>query len=181
MAVTAVNPVSSSDEWFGGDGHRVTVLKVLLFYGGMLVALLGTVLIWLFWRPRLIGRVSIDDTNQILRCTLRVARTFKPLRITGIEIPTEYVKALDASPPIGFKEEPRRFIPRYSYDNATRELVEWSGRLEVARGETVELRIPARNPRDISGTLRISYEYLGFGGVAIMATWIYVPFNEPGA
>jgi hypothetical protein len=157
------------------------MLKLLLFYGGMLAALLATVLIWLVWPPKLIACVSTDAANHVMRCTLKVARTFKPIRVTGLWIPSEYVQALGASPPKRFKEDPNRFVPKWPYDNATREIVAWEGRLDIARGETVELSIPIDNPLAISGTICIKYEYRGLGGVGILATSVFVPFNESTA
>jgi hypothetical protein len=182
---TAFDPATS----FGGRmsfrvrrcGQRVPLLKFLLFYGGMLAALLGTIFVWIIWRPKLIAETSFDEANRILRCTLRAARTFKPIQVRGIILPTEYVKALGASPPKGFKQD-RTWIPAHRlYDDARRELVSWKGQMEIDRGKSVELVIPCDSPNPIPGTMEISYEYFGLGGVALMHTWINVPLSVKSA
>src|SRR5436309_3191134 len=107
------------------------ILKLVMFYGGALTALVATIFLWLFWRPELKVQTFCDDSAQIIRCAFRATRTLSPIRLTGIWIPVEYVEALEASPPAGFREKLERMTPVWLYDNAQREVLIWSGRLEV--------------------------------------------------
>lgn len=153
------------------------MIKILVFYGGILAALLATIIIWLIRPPKLNVRVVCDDVGQAIRCSLRPSRTFSSIRVCSIWLPVEYVKALGASPPVGFKEQAERFVPAWLYDDAKREVVEWRGRLDIPKGAVIELSVPSKHPKAVSGTLCFHYEYRGAAGVGIMSTSVHAPFN----
>jgi len=157
------------------------ILKFVLFYGGAFAVLVATIFLWLFWRPELLVQAFSDDLGQSIRCTLRAARTLSPIRLLSISIPVAYVEAFGASPPKGFREKSDRFRQMWPDDNAQREVLTWSGRVEVARGQTVEISIPAKHPKAISGSLELFYEYRGVGGVLMSCGLVYVPLNKPEA
>jgi hypothetical protein len=159
----------------------ILILKFVVFYGGAFIALVATIFLWLFWRPELKAEAIGDESAKSIRCTFRAIRTLSPIRLSGICLPVEYVKSMGASPPEGFCEKLDRETPERLYDNAKREVLTWSGRLEVARGQVVELSIPARHPKAVSGTLFLLYEFRGIGGVLISAGSIHVPFNKKEA
>jgi hypothetical protein len=154
------------------------MIKFLAFYGGWALALMGTLVFLLLFRPRLRVRTSCDEAAGMIRCELRVARSFHPITVYFIWIPVEYVEALGASPPARFREEPDRVIPEWAYDGARRELVVWKGRLNVPSGTTVQLSIPARRPKALSGSLVFLYECRGLAGVGILGTWVHAPLNQ---
>ena len=158
----------------------ILFLKYFVFYGGAFTAAVATAFFWLFWRPELKIHAVSDESAQVVRCTLRATRTFSPIRLFAISLPVEYAESLGASPPKGFREKVDRETERF-YDNAKREVLTWSGRLEVPPGQLVELSIPARNPKAISGTLFFIYEFRGFGSVLISSGSVYVPFNKQEA
>jgi len=157
------------------------ILKLVIFYGGALAALMATVFLWLFWRPKLKVEVMCDDSARMIRCAVRATRTLSPITLTRIWIPVEYAEALGASPPGGFREKFDRFTPTWPYDSAKREIIVWSGRLEVARGQTIDLSIPANHPKAISGTLQLFYEYRGLGGVLMSFGSVEAALNKPDA
>lgn len=153
------------------------MIKFLLFYGGIFGAVVVTVLVELFWRPQLIGRAICEESNQRIRCLFRTRRTLRPIRIKGIWIPVEYVEALDASPPKDFGKKPNRMTPVWPYDGKQREVLIWNGCLDLKRGKTGELVIPAKNPKAVSGTLHFSYEYRGVAGVVMASSFVDVPLE----
>jgi len=157
------------------------MIKLILFYGGILLCVVVTFAIWIIRPPKLRVCVVCDEQDRVIRCSLKVSRSFGSMRVTGLWIPTEYMQALGAVPPVGFKEQPDRFVPGWLYDGAKREVVEWRGRLDIPKGAVIELSMPAKHPTAISGTLCFRYEYRGVAGVGLMSTVVHAPFNTKAA
>jgi hypothetical protein len=97
-------------------------------------------------------------------------------------MPTEYVRTSAASPPAGFEELEGRHVTGFLFDGEQREIVFWNGRLEVSKGQTVELDIPAKNPAAVSGSLHFSFEYRGVAGVGLITVPSHAPIEviKPG-
>lgn len=154
------------------------MIKILVFYGGILIALVATIILWLFRRPELKVCLLCDETTKTIQCTFRTVRSRRPIRLTSIWIPVEYAQALGASPPAKYKEMPQRLFPVWLYDNAKREVIVWSGHREVSREQPLELSIPAKHPHAVSGTLRFCYEFRGVAGVLMGFGALHVPIKS---
>ena len=127
------------------------MVKFLAFYGMWALALLGTLAFFFLFRPKLRVHIFCDEAAGVICCALRASRSLQPMYLNSIWIPVEYVEALGASPPPRFREDPERITPEWDYDGVRRQVVVWNGRLKVPSGTTVELSIPARHPKAVSG------------------------------
>jgi hypothetical protein len=164
------------------------IIKLIFFYGGIAVCFMASLALFIFRPPKLRARAICDDAREQIICTLQVFRSFSSVWVDSLWIPTDYVQALSASPPVGFEEMAQRLTvgPERLYDGATREVAVWSGKLDVPKRQTVDLVIPAKHPSAVSGTLCFNFQYRGFGGVGIMSQWVHVPIetkkpNHPAA
>src|SRR5204863_183276 len=97
----------------------------------------------------------------------------KPHYVTEISMGREWARALGASPPSGFVEEPliaetkeddQAFIDKFN-----RETVRWVGRLAIPRDQDIFVSIPAQQPRAGSGAIQFQYRYRGKLGGSIQS------------
>ena len=157
------------------------MIKILIFWGASLMLFIGSIIIWVALPPKFTAQAACDEANRTIRCIVRVARSLGlKIRLTSIWIPVEYVRALGASPPRGFKEA-NRLVPDWLYDNAKREVVIWHGRLELPKDGRIELAIPAAHPKAISGTMKFYFECWGIMKVGCSGGSVDVPLNSHDA
>jgi hypothetical protein len=154
------------------------MIKLLIFWSAALLLFLGGIVLRIVIPPKFRVQAVRDEASRTIRCTVSVARLLgRSIRLSSIWIPVEYVRALGASPPAGFKER-HRVMPEWLYDNAKREVVIWSGRRELPKGSTIELSIPAAHPKAISGTMQFYFECWGLAKVGVSGDCVHVPLNS---
>jgi hypothetical protein len=93
------------------------------------------------------AKALCDETNQLIRCTLRLTGSDRLRSVTEIWMPREMALALEASPPIGFFEKP------FGNYGKIKEIC-WIGKLSLPRDQNVDLAIPAKHPAAGIGTIR---------------------------
>ena len=157
------------------------MIKILIFWSVSLLLFFGSIVIWVTLPPKFTAQAASDETSRTIRCIVRVARSLGlKIRLTSIWIPVEYVSALGASPPRGFKER-NRLVPDWLYDNAKREVAIWHGRLELPKDGRIELVIPAVRPKAISGTMKLYFECWGIMKVGCSGGSVDVRLNSDEA
>ena len=140
-----------------------SMIKIVIFYGGVLLAIIGSFVLWFALPPRYRVEVMCDEAGRAIRCTVHVARSMgRCIQLATISMPTEYVQRLGASRPSGFKEL-KRYVAEH--DNGKREVVVWWGRLELRKDHTIALSIPAEYPNAVSGTIQLGLECWGLAKV----------------
>jgi hypothetical protein len=157
------------------------MIKVLIFWGAAFLAFFGSIVVWVTLPPKFTAQAVCDEGSRTIRCIVSVARSLGlKIRLTSIWIPVEYLRALGASPPRGFKET-ARLVPLWLYDNAKREVVIWNSRLELPKDGRIELAIPAAHPKAISGTMQFYFECWGIMKVGCSGARVDVPLNSDEA
>jgi len=141
------------------------MFKFVIFYGGALLAILGSFILWIAIPPKYTIKAICDEADREIQCTVSGARSLgRHMRLCSIWIPTEYVQRLGASPPSGFKHT-STLVPTWLYDDAKREVAVWSGWLDIPKGRTIELSIPAAHPKAVTGTIQFGIECWGVANV----------------
>ena len=154
------------------------MIKIFIFYGGALLAIIGSFVLWFALPPKYRVEAICDEAGRTIRCTVHASRSLgRHIRLCSIWIPTEYVQRLGASPPSGFKET-QRLVPEWLYDNAKREVVIWNGRLDMPKDRAIELSIPAVHPKAVSGTIQFGFECWGLAKVGCSYDTVDVPLNS---
>src|SRR6266705_248959 len=91
------------------------MLKIALVVLGIIIVLVAALVVWLSHGPivftapltsRLIAVAVRDEAAQNLRCKLRFTGQDKPYSVTEIHLSRELARALGASLPSGFTDEP---------------------------------------------------------------------------
>ena len=155
------------------------MIKILIFWCLAFLAFFGSIAVWIALPPKFTAHAVRDDASRTIRCIVSVARSLGlKIRLTSIWIPAEYVEALGASPPKGFRAKLDRTTPVWLYDNAKREVVVWSGRLEFPKNGRIELTIPATHPKAISGTIKFYFECWGMMKVGCSSASVDVPLSS---
>ena len=150
------------------------MIKFLLFYGGLFLAVSASILRALVWPPKIIGHTIVDQDNFHLVLTLRTKRSLQPIRIYNITVPTEYANLLELSPPKEFIEDSDTYIGGYLFDGEKRELLDWNGDTTVNPRQSIEVRIPINNLVPMHGTIQITYEVRHF--VCSLGGSNFIPF-----
>jgi len=145
-----------------------------------LLVLVAVVVFLIWWSRNPIVFVSNQDAVklQARRLTDKEAETAIDLELslTGsgdgyflstIEIPRQVAEAAGIQPPAGFHEqsmpleqpqdtEDAEFVKKWNAEN-----VRFVGRLDLKPGQRCLVSIPARDPRLVTGTLNLTYEWRG--------------------
>ena len=128
------------------------------------------------WRDEFVTKVTAnvlrDEAAQSVRCTIRLAGSDHPRKLTEIRISRELVQALLASSPSNFTEMP--FEASRAYRN--KQTIRWVGHLALPRDHDILINIPARQPKEGKGRIAFVYEQneksdgsLGFCEVELLA------------
>lgn len=157
------------------------MIKILIYWGVAFLFFFGSIVVWIALPPKFRVQVVCDEASRTIRCIVSVARSLGlKIRLTSVWIPVEYVRALGASPPRGFKQT-NKFVPEWLYDNARREVVTWNGWLEFPGNKRIELAIPAAHPKAVSGTMQFHFECWGIMKVGCSGARVDVPINSDEA
>lgn len=157
---------SSSSVSSAAGPRRITMLKLIIFYGGVFLFIAVTMFVWLVFPPKLAVVAVADESERLIRCRLRLKRSRKPTLLKQISLPRELAESLGVSPPFGFAEtETKPTSKRHAayLEKISLETVSWSGAVTIPPKQDMILSIPASHPKS-GGTLHFHHEIRGLAG-----------------